>query len=101
MFAKLSALVGGGTSFPYNLGEPYAVAWGCWSHFSGTGKEDGSRVSIFKATGQAGDTAVSAARNGVKKLRTVSVLLENHTDMHMVLVVSMFLSGCWCLDIEG
>lgn len=71
MFAKLSALVGGGSTFGYNLGEPYPLAWGCWTHFSGTCKEGGGSVSIFKVSGQSNDSAVAAARHGVKRLRTV------------------------------
>lgn len=94
MFAKLSALVGGGSTFAYNLGEPYSVAWGCWSHLSGTAKEDGSRVSIFKVTGHTGDTAVAAARHGVKKLRTVIGIFGNGSGGYTCLI------GCWWLLIE-
>lgn len=74
MFAKLSALVGGGPALNYNVDpEPYEVAWGCWTHFGGTSREDGSPVSVFRiaATDQ-NDLKLTAARNGVRRLRMVS-----------------------------
>lgn len=73
MFAKLSALVGGGPALNYNVDpEPFEVAWGCWEHHSGTSREDGSPVSVFRiaATDQ-NDLKLAAARNGVKRLRMV------------------------------
>ncbi|GMH33401.1 hypothetical protein BSKO_01235 [Bryopsis sp. KO-2023] len=71
MFAKLTALVGGGSALAYNVEEAYPISWGCWKHHKGTSKEDGSKVSIFKVTGQPSDLAVGAARHGVKRLRTL------------------------------
>jgi SCY1-like protein 1 len=75
MFAKLSALVGGGPALNYNVDpEPYEVAWGCWTHFGGTSREDGSPVSVFRiAATDPNDLKLTAARNGVKRLRMVSI----------------------------
>ena len=39
----LKQLVGGSTAFPYTLGQPHGTAFGRWTHFAGTGKEDGDR----------------------------------------------------------
>lgn len=71
MFAKLSALVGGGPALNYNVEpEPYEVAWGCWTHFPGSSREDGSPVSVFRiAATDPNDLKLIAARNGVKRLR--------------------------------
>ncbi|KAK9070464.1 hypothetical protein SSX86_010866 [Deinandra increscens subsp. villosa] len=64
--------VAGVKDLPYNIGEPYSSAWGSWTHSRGTSKVDGSSVSIFSLTGNnAGDGRLAAARNGVKRLRTV------------------------------
>ncbi|KAK7269069.1 hypothetical protein RIF29_21785 [Crotalaria pallida] len=76
MFKFLKEVVGGsGTAskdLPYNIGEPYATAWGSWIHSRGTSKDDGSAVSIFSLTGSsAQDGHLAAGRNGVKRLRTV------------------------------
>ncbi|RDX83532.1 putative inactive serine/threonine-protein kinase scy1, partial [Mucuna pruriens] len=76
MFKFLKEVVGGsGTGLkdlPYNIGEPYASAWGSWLHFRGTSKDDGSPVSIFSLSGSnAQDGHLTAGRNGVKRLRTV------------------------------
>jgi SCY1-like protein 1 len=73
MFAKLSALVGGGPALNYNVDpEPYEVAWGCWTHYGGSSGEDGSRVSVFRiAATDPNDLKLAAARNGVKRLRMV------------------------------
>ncbi|KAJ0102392.1 hypothetical protein Patl1_06776 [Pistacia atlantica] len=76
MFKFLKGVVGGsGTGvkdLPYNIGDPYPSAWGSWSHFHGTSKDDGSPVSIFSISGtSAQDGHLAAARNGVKRLRTV------------------------------
>eukprot|EP00850_Spirogloea_muscicola_P019492 SM000191S05241 [mRNA] locus=s191:167738:173694:- [translate_table: standard] len=58
--------------FPYDIGEPYSSAWGLWTHSQGTKKEDGSPVSIFSFTAaNLNDGHLAAARNGVKRLRTV------------------------------
>ncbi|KAJ0695115.1 putative protein kinase domain, armadillo-like helical [Helianthus annuus] len=76
MFKFLKDVVAGSTAgvkdLPYNIGEPYSSAWGSWTHSRGTSKVDGSPVSIFSLTGSnAGDGRIAAARNGVKRLRTV------------------------------
>ncbi|WCJ20096.1 N-terminal kinase-like protein [Euphorbia peplus] len=77
MLKFLKGVVGGsGTGvkdLPYNIvGDPYPSAWGSWSHHRGTSKDDGSPVSIFSLSGtNAQDAHLSAARNGVKRLRTV------------------------------
>ncbi|GBG89859.1 hypothetical protein CBR_g49707 [Chara braunii] len=71
----LSSVLGaGGASkdLPYNIGDAYSTAWGSWVHYRGTNKEDGSAVSIFSLTAtSAGDGRLSAARNGVKRLRAL------------------------------
>ncbi|GIL75242.1 hypothetical protein Vretifemale_5022, partial [Volvox reticuliferus] len=70
MFAKLTALVGGGYSFPYVTEEPYDSAWGQWTHFRGKSKDDNSPVSIFKiSSANANDAILVCARNGVKRLK--------------------------------
>ncbi|KAF6143030.1 hypothetical protein GIB67_041098 [Kingdonia uniflora] len=57
---------------PYNIGEPYGSSWGSWIHYRGTSKDDGSPVSIFSLSGtNPQDGHLCAARNGVKRLRTV------------------------------
>ncbi|XP_022764867.1 probable inactive serine/threonine-protein kinase scy1 isoform X3 [Durio zibethinus] len=76
MFKFLKGVVGGsGTGLkdlPYNIGDPYPSAWGSWSHFRGTTKDDGSPVSIFSLSGSnPQDGHLAAGRNGVKRLRTV------------------------------
>ncbi|ESR49181.1 kinase family with ARM repeat domain-containing protein [Citrus sinensis] len=76
MFKFLKGVVGGSGAgvkdLPYNIGDPYPSAWGSWSHFQGTSKDDGSPVSIFSISGtNAQDGHLAAARNGVKRLRTV------------------------------
>ncbi|PQP98365.1 putative inactive serine/threonine-protein kinase scy1 [Prunus yedoensis var. nudiflora] len=76
MLKFLKGVVGGsGTGpkdLPYNIGEPYPSAWGSWTHFRGTSKDDGSPVSVFSISGSnAQDGHLAAARNGVKRLRTV------------------------------
>lgn len=72
MFAKLTALVGGGYSFPYILEEPYDSAWGHWTHYRGKSKEDNSLVSIFKISAvDTNDRKLVCARNGVKRLKMV------------------------------
>ena len=74
MFAKLSALVSSAPSFPYQVGEPHRTAWGGWKHFQGTSNSDGSAVSIFRTSStNKQDPKLTSARNGVKRLRTVSI----------------------------
>lgn len=70
MFAKLTALVGGGFNFPYVVEEPYDSAWGQWTHYRGKSKDDGSPVSIFKISAtDANDKKLVCARNGVRRLK--------------------------------
>ncbi|XVF24315.1 hypothetical protein REPUB_Repub13aG0117100 [Reevesia pubescens] len=76
MFKFLKGVVAGsGTGLkdlPYNIGDRYPSAWGSWSHFRGTSKDDGSPVSIFSLSGSnPQDGHLAAGRNGVKRLRTV------------------------------
>ncbi|KAJ1285966.1 hypothetical protein BS78_03G317800 [Paspalum vaginatum] len=76
MFKFLKEVVAGSGSglkdFPYTIGEPYASAWGSWTHHQGTSKDDGSPVSIFSLSGSnPQDRHLVAGRNGVKRLRTV------------------------------
>ncbi|GKU98241.1 hypothetical protein SLEP1_g11270 [Rubroshorea leprosula] len=76
MFKFLKGVVGGSGAgikdLPYNIGDPYPSAWGSWSHFHGTSKDDGSPVSIFSLSGSnPQDGHLAAGRNGVKRLRTV------------------------------
>ncbi len=72
MFAKLSALVSSGPTFPYTLGEAYETAWGSWTHFRGKAREDGAAVSVFKISASSrSDPKLQSARNGVKRLKTV------------------------------
>jgi SCY1-like protein 1 len=72
MFAKLTALVGGGYTFPYNVEEAYETCWGGWSHHRGSSKEDASPVSVFKfQSNDPNDPRLAAARNGVKRLKMV------------------------------
>ncbi|KAG4937263.1 hypothetical protein JHK85_052182 [Glycine max] len=76
MFKFLKEVVGGsGTGvkdLPYTIAESYPSAWGSWTHSRGTSKDDGSPVSVFSLSGSnAQDGHLAAARNGVKRLRTV------------------------------
>ncbi|KAJ7548604.1 hypothetical protein O6H91_07G018900 [Diphasiastrum complanatum] len=75
MLKFLKGVVGSGggiKDLPYNLGEPYPSAWGAWTHYRGTSKDDNSPVSIFSFTAtNAQDGRLAAARNGAKRLRTV------------------------------
>ncbi|XP_068647824.1 uncharacterized protein [Aristolochia californica] len=76
MFKFLKEVVAGsGTGlkdFPYNIENPYSSAWGSWTHYRGTSKDDGSLVSIFSLSGSnPQDGLLAAGRNGVKRLRTV------------------------------
>ncbi|XP_010921160.2 LOW QUALITY PROTEIN: uncharacterized protein [Elaeis guineensis] len=76
MFKFLKGVVAGSGAgirdLPYNVGEPYPSAWGSWTHYRGTAKDDGSMVSIFSLSGSnSQDGHLAAGRNGVKRLRTV------------------------------
>lgn len=72
LFSSLSSLVGGGFKLPYNVGQQYETAWGNWTHFSATGKEDGKPASVFKIVADPEDRKLVVARNGVKRLKMVS-----------------------------
>ncbi|KIZ00224.1 putative inactive serine/threonine-protein kinase scy1 [Monoraphidium neglectum] len=71
LFSSISKLVSGGPSLAYTVGEePYSQAWGCWTHYPATSKEDGSPASVFKLiAADPNDRKLAAARNGVKRLR--------------------------------
>ncbi|KAJ4720242.1 Protein kinase family protein with ARM repeat domain [Melia azedarach] len=76
MFKFLKGVVGGSGAgvkdLPYNIGDPYPSAWGSWTHYQGTSKDDGAPVSVFSISGtNSQDGHLAAARNGVKRLRTV------------------------------
>lgn len=72
MFAKLSALVSSAPAFPYSTGQAFDTAWGSWTHYRGTKKEDGSDVSIFRVSAASkDDQKLQIARNGVKRLKLV------------------------------
>ena len=72
MFAKLTSLVGGGITLPFDLGEPFPTAWGQWTHYRATLKADGAPCSVFRISAMnKEDPRLRAARNGVKRLRTV------------------------------
>ena len=79
MFAKLTALVGGGFSFPYTCEDPpYPSSWGEWAHHRGTSKDDGSPVSVFKLTAaDPNDRRLVVARNGIKRLKMVSASIPS------------------------
>ena len=71
-FAKLSNLVSGGYTFPYVLGEKYSTAWGQWSHYQAEHSDTKVKVSVFRISSSGKDEPkMIAARNGVKRLRTV------------------------------
>ncbi|EFN51516.1 hypothetical protein CHLNCDRAFT_140213 [Chlorella variabilis] len=74
MFSKLTALVGGGSGLPFDLGEefPSSSSFCNWQHFRGTTKADGSPVSVFRLAGPSkGDQRLEAGRNAAKRLRTL------------------------------
>lgn len=82
MFAKLTALVSGGTQLPYDLThvEGERVSSG-WTHHSATSKADKTAVSIFKYTIEPGqDTRrTESARHGIKSLRTVKEIQQRES----------------------
>ena len=76
MFANLARLVGAAPTLPYNVGEPYSMAWGAgWVHYRGTAKDESSApVSIFKIEAKdPADRKLALARNGIKRLKMVCV----------------------------
>jgi SCY1-like protein 1 len=79
MLASLKAFVSSGPTFPYTIGQPFATAWGGWTHYRGTAKDDNSAVSIFKISApNANDPKLRAARNGVKRLKLVGAVCLTH-----------------------
>eukprot|EP00210_Caulerpa_lentillifera_P001710 g1643.t1 len=74
MFAKLSALVSGSNTLPFDFidvqGKPTS---GPWTHHSGTLKSDKTPVSIFKFSFSPGHDSriTNGARHGIKSLRTL------------------------------
>jgi hypothetical protein len=72
MFARLTALVGSGSALPFEVQAQQPSAWGNWTHFKGVLKADGSPISIFRISAPStNDAKLQAARNGIKRLRTV------------------------------
>ena len=72
MFSRLSALVGGGSSLPFELGDQLPSSFGSWQHYRGTSRADGSPVSVFRlAAAGKSDSRLEAGRHGVKRLRTL------------------------------
>jgi len=71
--AGLFSSIWGGPALKYTLADdPYIVAWGCWTHYPATSKEDGSPASVFKlSASDPNDLKLVAARNGVKRLKLV------------------------------
>ena len=67
-----SSMFSGGFSLPYEIGERHALCWGKWQHFRATRTTDKKPFSLFRLTASPSDAlTLEAARNGVKKLRTV------------------------------
>lgn len=72
MFARLTALVGTGSSLPFDVTGESNLVWGSWTHARGKWRADGSEVSVFRvSSSNPSDPKLAAARNGVKRLRTV------------------------------
>ncbi|KAK3284628.1 hypothetical protein CYMTET_7730 [Cymbomonas tetramitiformis] len=72
MFKSLSSLWSSGPSLNYSVEEPFGSAFGTWIHYSGKSKEDESEVSVFKMQcSDVLDPRMIAAKNGVKRLRTI------------------------------
>ncbi|GHP09154.1 hypothetical protein PPROV_000789100 [Pycnococcus provasolii] len=74
MLSFLSEKLTGAKQFPYVLEDtPEELGgWAHWNHFQGTKRENSMPVSIFKMSGRSNtDAAVQAARNGMKRLRTM------------------------------
>lgn len=79
----LKQLVGSTSSFPYTLGVAHTTAFGAWSHYDGTSKEDNSSVSIFKLSASKSDPQkLQAARNGVKRLKSVCFKFKVPTSLN-------------------
>ena len=77
MFAKLTALVGAGSAFPYAVGDAHAGGgWAGWAHHKGTAKDGGAAVSVWRiAAPRADDPRLEVARNGVRRLKTARTQL--------------------------
>ncbi|KAG6737703.1 hypothetical protein POTOM_059231 [Populus tomentosa] len=77
MLRFLKGVVGGASGtglkdLPYNIGDPYPSAWGPWTHHRGTSaKVRVSHPLLFSFSLYLSDAHLAAARNGVKRLRTV------------------------------
>lgn len=74
MFAKLTALVSGAPSLPFEFDENKGERFGFdWKHFQATLKADKTSVSVFRFAFTSGHDIrkTEAARHGVKSLRTV------------------------------
>ena len=72
MFSRLTALVGGGSSLPFELGDQLPSSFASWQHYRGTSRADGSPVSVFRlAAASKSDARLEAGRHGVKRLRTL------------------------------
>ena len=85
MLARLSALVGSGSALPFEFIEDekndidgvIRVENSHWTRSRGIMKADGSKVSVFRISAVDRDDArLRAARNGIKRLRTVSTTIE-------------------------
>ena len=70
MLSRLTALVGGGTALPFEVGEAQAHGLGSWQHFRGTLRSDQSPVSVWRlAAPSKTDARLEAGRHGAKRLR--------------------------------
>jgi hypothetical protein len=78
LFSSLSKLVGGGPALNYTLAdEPYREAWGCWTHYPATSRDDGSPASVFKlSVPDPNDIKLVVSRNGVRRLKMVRMTWE-------------------------
>ena len=76
MLSRLTALVGGGSTLPFELGEefPSSSSFCGWKHWRGTSRADGSPVSIFRvAAASKSVQRLEAARNAARRLRMLRV----------------------------
>lgn len=71
MLSRLTALVGGGSSLPWETHEVLGGGLGAWQHHRGTWRADGAPVSVWRlAATSKSDARLDAGRHGVKRLRT-------------------------------